>query len=102
MRIQTPVSIHASIQQQTNIVAVSQNAIHERPSKLTEFLFTLGIPEEILSPLADGNVSMHAVSIHAYHRLGQKARSHSHARGHLAANQFIKLNLIRGRNYFAV
>ncbi len=45
---------------------------------------------------------MHAAAIHAHHRLRQKRRRESQIRGHLPANQFIKLNLIRGRDHFAV
>ena len=85
MRIEPAISIDARIQEQANVVAVGQNSIHERPARVAEFLFSLGIPEQILS-IADGHIGMHAAPVYANHRLRQKRGGQAHVGGHLTAD----------------
>ena len=79
-----------------------EDAVHEVPAKFAELLLALGIPEQVFAVFADGDIGVHAAAIHADHRLRQEARREAHVRGHLAANQLVKLNLVRGGNHFAI
>src|SRR5207248_4314672 len=56
----------------------------------------------ILAILADGDVGMHTAAVDANHWLWQEARRESHVGSYLAANQFVKLNLVGGGDYFTV
>ena len=67
-----------------------------------EFFFALGIPEKILAAFADGNVGVHAAAVDADHGLGQEAGGEAHVGGDLAADQFVKLDLVGGGDHFAV
>src|SRR6267378_3183621 len=102
VRVQPAVGVDAGIDQQADIVAMAENAIHELPTELAELLLALGIPEEVFAVLADRNVSVHPVAIDADHRLRQEARRETHVGGDLAADQLVKLNLVGGDNDFAV
>src|SRR5581483_3330103 len=94
VRIETAISVHAGIQQQANIVPVSENAVHERPSELAELLFAFGIPEKVFAVFANGNVGMHSAAVHTHDGLGQEGSGKSHVRSNLAADQLIKLDLV--------
>src|SRR5271166_419278 len=102
VRVEAAESIHAGIQNQADVIAVGQDAIHEGPAELAELLFALGIPEEVLAVLGDGHVGVHAAAIDADDRFWQEARGETHFVGHLAADQFVKLDLVGGGNHFAV
>src|SRR5271170_5388519 len=102
MRIQAAVGVDAGIQNQADVVAVGQNAIQERPAEFAEFFFALGIPEQVLAILGDGNVGVHTAAVHPNHRLRQEAGGQTHFVGDLAANQFVKLDLVGGGDNFAV
>ena len=62
-----------------------------------QLFLSLGIPEQVLAALADRNVGVHAASVDADDRLGQEAGGHAQAGGHLAADQFVELNLVGRR-----
>src|SRR5262249_40949545 len=72
MRVEPPKCIYARVQQQANVIAVGEQAIYELPAELAEFFFSFGIPKKILSTLVDGDVSVHAASVHTYHRFRQE------------------------------
>ena len=102
MRIQPAIGIHAGIEQQANVIAMCQDAVEKSPSHLAELLFAFRVPEKILAIFADGNVGVHAAAIHADDRLGQERCGEAHVGGDLAADQLVKLDLISGRDDFAV
>ena len=52
VRIEAAIGVHAGVQQQADIVAVGQDAVHELPGELAHLLFALGIPEQVLAVLA--------------------------------------------------
>jgi hypothetical protein len=81
---------------------VCQNAIDEGPAKFAQLFFALRIPAKVLPLFADGHVRVHAVAVHADNGLRQKARSQPHLGGHLAADQFVELNLVRRGHHFSV
>src|SRR5260370_41773309 len=60
------------------------------------------MPEEVFAVFADGDVGVHAAAIHADYRLRQEASSEPHVGGDLAANQFVKLNLVGGGDHFTI
>ena len=72
------------------------------PAELAELLFALGIPEQVLAAFADGDVGVHAAAVHADDRLGQERRGQAHLGGDLAADQLVELDLVGGRDDFAV
>src|ERR1700737_653447 len=78
VRVEAAISVHAGIEQQTNIVAVRENAIHKRPAEFAEFFLSLGIPEKILTILADRNVGMHAAAVDADNGLGEEGGRKAH------------------------
>ncbi len=102
VRIQPPVRVHARVQQQADIVAVRQNPVQELPPELAQLLLALRIPEQVLAVLAHRNVGVHPAAVHPNHRLGQEARAHPHLVRHLAADELVKLDLVRRRHYFGV
>src|SRR6185437_173950 len=102
VRVQPAIRVHTRIQQQADIIAVCENAIHKLPACFTQLLFAFGIPEQVLAVFADGNVGVHSVSIDSHHRLGQEAGGQAHLGCHLAANQFVELNLVGSGHHFAV
>src|SRR5262249_34330050 len=102
VRVQTPIGVDAGVQRQADIVAVGQNAIHERPAQLGELFLSFGIPKQVGVFLADGNVGMHTAAVDPNNRLGQEAGSHAHLSGYLTTNQLIELNLVGGLNSFAI
>src|SRR6202021_2759483 len=53
--IETTIRVDARIQEHADVIAMGQNAIDKFPTQLAELLFTLFIPEEIFSLLADGD-----------------------------------------------
>src|SRR5262249_19052449 len=100
VRIETAVSIHAGVQHQADVIAVSENAIDKLPSQLAEFLFALGIPEKVLAVFADGDVGMHAAAVHTHDGFGKETGGEPHLGGHLATDELVKLNLVgRGQNF---
>src|SRR5882762_1776174 len=68
----TAVGVHAGIEQKTDIVAVGEDAVHERVPQLAEFLLPFGVPEQVLATLADRDVGVHAAAVYAHHWLGQE------------------------------
>src|SRR6476646_5604759 len=102
MRIKPAIGIHAGVEHQANVVAVGENAVDKRPAQLAQLFFALRVPEKVLAVFADGNVGVHAVAVHANHRLGQERCGQSHAGGDLAADQLIELDLVGGGNDFAI
>src|SRR5437660_1104970 len=72
-RTRAAIRVHAGVQEQANVVAMREDAVHEVPAKFAELLLALRIPEQVLALLADGNVSVHATPIHSDHRLRQEA-----------------------------
>src|SRR5437660_5653921 len=73
VRVQPAIRVHAGVEEQANVVAVCEDAVHKVPAKFAELLLALGIPKQVLALLADGNVSVHATPIHSDHRLRQEA-----------------------------
>src|ERR1019366_6506283 len=102
MRIEPAIGVDAGVQHQAQIVAVSENAVHERPADLAQLLFALGVPKQVLALLADRNVGMHAAAIHSDHRFGQERRGETHLGGYLAADQLVKLDLVGGIYHFRI
>ena len=66
------------------------------------FSSPVGVPEHVLAVLADGDVGVHAVAVHAHDRLGQEAGGHAHLGGDLAADQLVELDLVGGVDHFGV
>src|ERR1700722_9591223 len=102
VRIEAAIRIDTGIEQQADVVAVSQNSIAKTPAHLAQLFFTLRIPKKILALVADRNVGVHAAPVYAHNRLGQKRRGESHVGCDLAADQLVNLNLIGGGDDFAV
>ncbi len=65
------------------------------------FSSPFGIPKQVLAIFGDGDVGMHAASIHADDRLGQKAGGDTQSCGNLATDELIKLDLIGRSHYVA-
>src|SRR5712664_1502829 len=95
MWIEPTIRIDAGVEYQAKIIPVGQDAVHELPAHLAEFLLALRIPEKILAALT-------ARAVHTHDWLGQKARAQSHVRRDLAADQLVELNLIRGGDHFSI
>src|SRR5882724_13096830 len=98
MRIKTAVSVHAGVEHEADLVTVRQNAVDESPAELAQLFFAFGVPEQVLSVFADGNVGVHAVAVYTDHRLGQERSCQSHSGRNLAADEFIQLDLV-GRGH---
>ena len=102
VRIEAAIGIHAGIQHQADVVAVSEDAVDEVPAQLAELFLALGIPEEILAVLGDGDVGVHAAAVDADDGFRQEAGGQAHLVGDLAADQLVELDLIGGGDDFAV
>src|ERR1700735_3109920 len=102
MRVEAAISIHTRVEQETNVIAVREDLVHETPTKLGSLLLALRIPEKIFASLGDRNVCVHTRTVNARDRLWKEAGRHAHLRGHLATNQLVQLNLIGGRNDIAI
>ena len=102
MRIEAAVGVDARIEQQTEVVPVSENAVHKLISELAELLLALGIPEQVLAFLADGDIGVHAAAVDAHNRLRQEGGSQAHIPGHLAADQLVELDMVGGGHHFGV
>src|SRR5689334_5301844 len=102
MRIETAIRIHAGVEHEAEIIAMRENAVHKGPSKLAEFFLAFGVPKEIFPFLADRDVGVHAVAIYTHYRLGQERRGQAHSGGHLAADQFVDLDLVGGGNNLTI
>ena len=102
MRIETTIRIHARIEHQANIVRMSKDAVHERPPHFAQLFFTLWIPKQVLAALADGNIGVHAIAVHADDWLGQERCRQAHVRRYLAADQLVQLDLVGSRHHFSV
>src|ERR1700733_15447027 len=102
MRVQSAIGVDTGIQQQAEIVPVSENAMYKFPADFAQLLFPFRIPEQILAALADRNVGVHSATIHSDHRLWQKGRCAAHSSRNLAANELVELNLVGRRHDLAV
>src|SRR3984957_4690383 len=100
--IQTAIGIHAGVQQQADVIAMSKDAIEECPALLAELFFALPVPEQVLAVLADRDIRMHAAAVHANHGLRKERSGQAHVGRDLAADKFVKLYLVGGSHDFAV
>src|SRR2546430_17235614 len=89
-RVESAVRIDAGIDQQTDIVAMAKNTIHELPTELAEVFLALRVPEDVLAVLADRNVGVHAVAVDPYDGLGQETGGEGHVGGELMTDEFVK------------
>jgi hypothetical protein len=96
------IGIHAGIEDEAEIVAVRQDAVEEFVAQLAKLLLALWIPEEILSVLADGYVSVHAAAVDTHNRLRHERCGESHVTSDLAADQLVELDLVGSSHDFAV
>ena len=100
MRIEPAIAVHAGVEQQADLRAVGENPLDEIPTGLRELVLALLVPEQVLAFASYGDVRVHAVAVHAGHRLRQEARGHIHPRGDLARQQLVQLHLVgRGHNF---
>ena len=81
---------------------VGGDAIHELPGKFAHLLFALGVPEEVLAVLGDGDIRVHAATIDADDRLRQEAGGETHAGGNLTTDQFVDLDLVGSIDHVGV
>src|SRR6202041_2257645 len=51
--IQTAIGIHAGVQQQADVIAMSKDAIEEWQYHLNELFFGFRVPDQVLAVLAD-------------------------------------------------
>ena len=102
MRVKSAIGVDARVQQHADIVAVGQDPIHELPRHFAHLFVALGVPEEVLAVLHDGDVGVHAAAVDAHHGLGKEANAVAHLRGHLAADELVELDLIGGGDHVAV
>src|SRR4029077_13395648 len=101
MGIEPTVSVHARVQKQANIIPMREDAIHECPAGRAEFLFSLWIPEEVLS-ICDRYIGVHPAAVNADDRFGQKRGRQTHVRSNLATDQLVELDLVGRSHDFAI
>src|SRR5208283_5550537 len=102
VRIEAAIGVHAGIEHQAEVVAMSEQAVEKFISEFAELLLALGIPEQVLAVLADGYVGVHAAAVDAHHWLRQERSGQAHIARYLAADQLVELNMVGGSYGFGV
>lgn len=102
MRVETAVGVDAGVEQQTDVVAVREDAVNKGPAGLAELFLSLGIPEKILAVFADGDVGVHAAAVDANDGLRKEGSGEAHFVGDLATDEFVELDLVGGVDDFGI
>jgi len=102
VRVEAAIGVDAGVEQEADVIPVRQDAVNKGPAGFAEFFFSLGIPEQILAVFADGDIGVHAASVDPNDGLRKEGSGEAHFVGDLAANQFVKLNLVGGVDDFGV